>query len=129
MATHTSITGAQTRTPFVRARSGARLRAAWPIPAHRRKAIEAEIELHLQRATVLIARLDGADAPTMDMEDDDPAGGAIDDEGEGEELLRTLPRYDVDQSRGPVNERGAIAAHTAAGMRLVRTERGWRRSG
>ena len=97
------------------------------MPAHQRQRIAAEIELHLQRVDVLIARLDRADAPFTDLEDDDPAGGAIDHEGEGEELLATLPRYGVDQARGPGNERAAAAAHAAAEMGLVRTERGWRR--
>ncbi len=94
MATHAPITGAPTRAPII-------------LPRHRRIAIESEIEMHLHRASLLIARLDRADAPVEDMEDDDPAGGNIEDDREGPELYTLLPRYDLDQSRGPVNEREA----------------------
>lgn len=78
--------------------------------AHRRKEIEAEIAGCLQRVDLLIARLDREDAPFEDLEDDDPAGGAVDDTGEPnenfEEGIRIgRPRYGVDQSTGPINVR------------------------
>lgn len=77
------------------------------LPSHRRKLIEAEIELCLRRVERLIARLDRADGDP-DLEDDDPAGGAIDDQGEGDELLPLLPVYVLDQTSGPINERAAL---------------------
>lgn len=46
-----------------------------------------------------------------DDEDDDPAGGNVDDDGEGEPTLHMLPRYAIDQSAGPINERAAIRDH------------------
>lgn len=57
------------------------------------KSIDAMIEL--------LDLLDG----DPDLEDDDPAGGAVDDLGEpdlSEDL--PLPRWGIDQSRGPINE-------------------------
>lgn len=81
------------------------------MPPHRRELIEAEIERNLQRVTLLIARLDRADEPTMDMEDDDPGGDTLDrGEGEGhmgQGLYRMLPAYGLDQSAGPTNLREA----------------------
>lgn len=41
--------------------------------------------------------------PDEDAEDDDPAGGAADDEGEREEGV-AWPRYAIDQSAGPIDE-------------------------
>lgn len=57
------------------------------------KTIEAMIEL--------LDLLDG----DPDLEDDDPAGGAADDLGEPE-LSKglPLPRWGIDQRRGPLNE-------------------------
>jgi hypothetical protein len=59
----------------------------------------------------LIALLDIADGD-FDLEEDDPAGDALDERGEcltddGTEMLSTLPLYGLDQSAGPVNEREA----------------------
>lgn len=98
------------------------------MPPHRRVAIEAEIEQHLQRVTLLIARLDRADAPFEDMEDDDPPGGdpldscegpgdfrggCSDDGGYCSGLLAVSPTYAIDQRKGPTNyaelERARIA--------------------
>lgn len=89
------------------------------MPPHRRVAIEAEIEAHLQRVTLLIARLDRADGD-CDLEDDDPAGDSL-DKGEGEGhfgqgLYTTLPRYGLDQSTGPTNLREAERARYKAMM-------------
>ena len=85
------------------------------MPPHRRMAIEGEIDTLLHRATLLIARLDRADEPFMDSEDDDPAGDPL-DKGEGEGhfgqgLYAVLPRYGIDQSRGPINEAAAYRAY------------------
>lgn len=62
------------------------------LPPHRRVVIEAEIETCLHRATLLIARLDRADAPFDDLEeefdcaaDDHPCDVGRDD------LLPVLP--------------------------------------
>lgn len=76
---------------------------ATSLPDHRRIAIEAEIELHLNRVSLLIARLDRADAPFEDLEDDDPAGDNIEDEGERTEYYMNRPLYWLDQSRGAIN--------------------------
>ena len=82
------------------------------LPAARRKAIERTVE-HL------IAILDAADGEE-DFEDDDPCG-MTDEDGvntavfsvqralEDEQLYR--PRYDADQSRGPINQREMYAEH------------------
>lgn len=84
------------------------------LPHHQRQLIEVEIELHLSRATRLIARLDRADGDP-DLEDDDPAGDTLDEHGEaptedGTEHLGVLPLYGLDQSLGPINEREAHRA-------------------
>ncbi len=74
------------------------------IPPHRRDAIEAEIETLLQRVTLLIGRLDRADAPIEDLEEETDLSvddGPCDISRAG--LLPILPRYGVDQRRGPVN--------------------------
>jgi hypothetical protein len=104
-----------------------------PFPPHRRASIEGEIELHLQRVDLLLARLDRADAPFEDLEvtgaeDDfmhhawDGPGCPIADPGEDEHdreqvnedgsgLLSPLaPVYAVDQSLGPLNERAGYRA-------------------
>lgn len=101
------------------------------LPRHRRLAIEAEIAGCLQRAELLIARLDRADAPFEDLEDDDPGGTFLDDgEGEGDHgrgLLKELPTYGADQRRGPLNYQQASTDHRAAEMGLVRSPTGgWR---
>ena len=81
------------------------------LPAHRRKAIECEIEACLARVSILIGRLDRADAPFEDIEEDDWPGTDLDHgEGEGhfgQGLYTTLPRYGVDQTTGPTNVRAA----------------------
>ena len=85
-----------------------------------RATIEAEIER-------LIGILDVADGDP-DSEDDDPPGGASEDEGEGVRLLPALPVYGADQSLGPVNEDEAVRAWQAREYGVVRTDRGgWRR--
>lgn len=102
MAFHVPTTGAPSRAPA-------------NLSPFRREAIESEIELHLQRVDFLIRRLDRADAPFEDLEDDDPAGDALDEHGEcptddGTQLLGTLPLYAADQTAGPINERAAVTA-------------------
>lgn len=66
-----------------------------------REQIEDEIER-------LLALLD-ADDGDPDLEPEEDCGA--DDLGEGLELYRTLPRYDLDQTKGPINEREAIRQH------------------
>ena len=88
------------------------------LPHHRRVAIETEIELHLQRVSLLIARLDRADSDP-DLEDDDPAGDPLDEHGEaptddGQPLLRMMPLWAVNQATGPLNERVALRDHLAS---------------
>lgn len=64
----------------------------------------------------LIAQLDGLTGDP-DLEDDDPAGDPL-DIGEAPadtEVLAMLPRYGLDQSRGPINERPAYEQH----LRLI----------
>lgn len=71
-----------------------------------RAAIEAEIER-------LISMLDDLDGD-CDIEEDDPAGGNVEDErqaAEGEEFFRLLPRYGLDQTLGPINELEAYGLH------------------
>lgn len=85
------------------------------LPASHRKLIEAEIELHLNRATLLIARLDRQDGEP-DLEDDDPAGDPLDERGEptsddGRPISPMPPLYGLDQSRGPINEQQARSAY------------------
>lgn len=97
-----------------------------PLPPHRRVAIEAEIAMHLDRVEALIARLDLSE-PDTDLEDDDPAGGNIEDEphsGDWEGILTTLPRYGLDQSTGPANTQEANKLHLARLNGLVPNGRG-----
>lgn len=99
------------------------------IPPRRRAAIETEIEMHLARVERLVARLDRADSPSDDMEDDDPSGDPIDQKGEcwsddGRGVHRTLPLYGLDQTRGPVNHREADRERYAIEAGLVRTPAG-----
>lgn len=59
---------------------------------------------------------------TEDDEDDDPAGGAIEDQGEREDwrpegIVLVPPRYGVDQRSGPVNEDEAERAFWLARAR------------
>lgn len=71
-----------------------------------RTAIEAQIE-------ALIGLLDEVDGDP-DVEDDDPAGGNVEDDrqqGEGQAYYRLPPEYRIDQSSGPVNEVAAVLAH------------------
>lgn len=102
-----------------------------PMPALRRINIEDEIESHLRRVELLVARLDRADAPFEDLEDDDPGGDAL-DKGEGEGhfgqgLLPDRPRYGVDQTRAPLNHAVAERDHHARSMGMMRSARGgWR---
>ncbi|ALR19027.1 hypothetical protein ATN00_00545 [Sphingobium baderi] len=49
-----------------------------------------------------------------DLEDDDPAGGNVEDErqmAEGEDYYRLPPRYGIDQTKGPINEIEAYRQH------------------
>ena len=99
-----------------------------PILPRLRHTIETEIEMHMQRVTLLIARLDRADAPFEDLEDDDPSGSLIDNgeasSDDGRELLAMLPAYAVDQTSGPTNERAANNARQAQLYGLVPNGRG-----
>lgn len=70
-----------------------------------------------------IALLDAADGE-IDLEDDDPSGDPLDEHGEhptdtAQVLLPTRPRYGVDQSKGPINER---EAHRAWQLSMLREE-------
>ena len=60
----------------------------------------------------LIELLDLA-AGDVDLEDDDPAGDYL-DTCEGEVLLKVLPLYGPDQTKGPINEVAACHAHKLA---------------
>ena len=107
MAVHAPITGAPTRAP------------AFPRSLRQRETIETEIEMHLRRVDLLLARLDRADAAFEDLEDDDPSGDSLDERGEaptdnGSEMLRMFPMYAVDQSNGPTNEAAACKARYRA---------------
>lgn len=68
----------------------------------------------IQRAIdLLIAVLDAADGD-CDLEDDDPAGGAVEDCGEVEDwrpdgIKLLKPVYGIDQSLGPINEEEVYA--------------------
>ena len=71
-----------------------------------RAAIEAEIDR-------LINLLDLADGD-CELEDDDPAGGNVEDEpqmGAGQDYYRMPPCYGIDQSKGPINEHEAYRQH------------------
>lgn len=102
MATDAPITGAPTRAPF----SHEQLSRVQPnFVLANRALIENEIEW-------LIALLDTVDGDP-DLEDDDPAGDTLDEHGEaptenGCDLLLAHPRYGIDQSLGPINEREAM---------------------
>lgn len=81
---------------------------------HRREHIAAQIDQHLAHVERLIAVLDRADGD-CDREDDDPAGDPLDERGEapaddGRGILVTLPLYDADQRRGPINRGSANRA-------------------
>lgn len=47
-----------------------------------------------------------------DAEEDDPSGGAIDDQPHDQDHL-LAPRYGIDQSKGPINEVAAVTAWEA----------------
>ena len=102
--------------------------------AWRRLAIEAEIEAHLERVTILLARIDGEDARSEDLEDDDPAGDHLDLTGEansddGRGLLPIRPIWSLDQTQGPLNFKEASREYAAAELGLVRSSTGgWQRS-
>lgn len=86
---------------------------------------------HAADLTAVLARLDTATLETVaaaaidilderagdpDLEDDDPAGDALDEHGEhpsddGCTILAIKPIWGTDQTAGPVNGRAAIAAH------------------
>ena len=58
----------------------------------------------------LIDHLDSLDSWSDDLEDDDPAGDALDEKGEDEPhrpegFALPKPLYAIDQSTGPINER------------------------
>lgn len=74
-----------------------------------RTEIEDEIELHLARVSLLVARLDRMDGD-CDLEEDDPLEDNNDDEGWAGEISPLRPRYAVDQSRGPTNEKEGYRA-------------------
>ncbi len=81
-----------------------------PVPRYLRPedrfAIEEQIE-------ALIALLDEDDGDP-ELEDDDPAGGNVEDErqmGEGQEYYRLVPEYAADQTLGPLNEIEAYRQH------------------
>lgn len=62
---------------------------------------------------------------------DDDAEDTFDREQTNEDgsdaVYATLPRYDVDQSAGPINHRDVVLEHTAAELGLVRSQTGgWR---
>lgn len=93
-----------------------------------RAEIEAEIEAHLTRVTLLIARLDRADGD-CDIEEDDPAGDPLDKGEEDEARGARVPVFGVDQTREPINQRemeAAERAERAKAMGLIKTPRGWR---
>lgn len=69
-----------------------------------RQAIEAEIE----RLIDLLDTIDG----DCDLEDDDPAGGDPDDEGEFDRSISPIaPRFGIDQTGEPTNVVELRAAH------------------
>jgi hypothetical protein len=108
--------------------TGAPLRASHNLPHHLRSKIEAEVEAHLHRVELLLAKLDHADGD-CDLEDDDPSGDETDERGEvladdGGVILPTLPRYAVDQRTGPINFEAAKREHHASRMGLVRSDGG-----
>ena len=111
------------------------------LPPHRRRAIRAEIDMHLERAERLIARLDQADGdPDLEDGDDDRCsagddapiafwgdGGAGDPADAEDEYLRFTPAYGLDQALGPVNARAVEIEERARVAGLVRTSTGgWR---
>lgn len=69
-----------------------------------------QIEEEIERLIALIDQDDG----DCDVEDDDPAGGNVEDErqlAEGGDYYRLPPRYGIDQSAGPINETDAYRQH------------------
>lgn len=76
-----------------------------------------------QLAEAIISHLDKLDGD-VDIEDDDPAGGDLDDMGEydsedGTPMCAVLPIYALDQSLGPINEREARRAWLEAQRRAA----------
>jgi hypothetical protein len=121
-----------------------------PAALRRRQRIETEIEGHLARVEILLARLDRQDGDpdledATDAEDDftfsplaqqyrrtlgagcpisDPGGGNVEDEiqadtDNGTDMLKTLPLYAADQTKGPINETIAYQRH-----RMLSCDRG-----
>lgn len=89
------------------------------LPPHVRRAITDEIEQHLDRVDRLIAKLDRADAPAEDLEDDDPSGDTLDEHGESPSddwrgFLPDKPIYGINQEGEPLNFRSANRAHYRA---------------
>lgn len=76
-----------------------------------------------QLAEAIISHLDELDGD-VDIEDDDPAGGDLDDMGEydsedGTPMCAVLPIYALDQSLEPINEREAHRAWLEAQRRAA----------
>lgn len=88
---------------------------ALPYPLSRR-AIEDHIE-------TLISVLDALDGET-DLEDDDPAGGSVDDEGEESLGIWAKPIYGADQRRAARNIPAIEAEHLR--RENTRSERAYR---
>ena len=84
-----------------------------PEPAHRILGMLDRLGPWTRASTIeaLILRLDAEDMATEDMEDDDPAGGNAEDEGESDDTLHIHPRYGLNQTRGPVNHSAAKRAN------------------
>lgn len=101
--------------------------------------------VHVADLTAVLARLDTATleavaaavidildtrAGDSDLEDDDPAGDALDEHGEhpsddGCTILAIRPIWGADQTAGPVNVRAAIAAHLEEDEARNRPAAGW----
>lgn len=80
-----------------------------------RKAIEAEIE----RLIELLDTIDG----DCDLEDDDPAGGNVEDEGEFDmRVCSLLPVFGADQTQPPINMVELHADQRAQEDRLFRAD-------
>ena len=73
---------------------------AKPFPAHRILPNRAEIEDEIERLIALLDRYDG----DCDLEDDDPAGGNIEDQRQDPMHYRLPPEYGANQTR-MINER------------------------
>ena len=67
-----------------------------------------KLEAFIEIAIGLLDMIDG----DPDLEDDDPAGGNVEDEGEMREFYRTPPKYGEDQTKGSTNGREALIDYT-----------------